>query len=105
MISLTSEQAQHYASFRWLVRNTKDVGKSYLLAYAVLEEAIASGDWINVIDHCPGTPAREFTMKIVRHIYAQEYSKNYLIEFDWLRIRITRKPTSLPEEPSVLRVP
>jgi len=81
------------------------------LAYAILEEAIASGDWINVIDHCPGEPSRQYTMKIVQNIYAEEYAKDYNIEtgkigLSNLAIRMTRKPkpiTFLPEKCSVLR--
>lgn len=105
MISLTPEQSQHYASIRWLVRNTRGAGKSFLLAYAVLEEAIASKDWINVIDHWPSMQSREHTMHMVQRIYGQEYSKDYKIEIGELSIRMTRKPTFLPEKPSVLRDP
>jgi len=72
-IKLTEFQKKHFPTIKWLVDDTRQTGKSYLLALAFVEKALEfRGVWVYVFDHYPIQQGREHLLSIVRNILGSE---------------------------------
>lgn len=79
---LTPIQQMALPTIKWLIKGGKATGRSTVIAYALMEEALEHlGEWIDVWDHSNNYQNKKYLILAIKDLLAkQNYGINYTCE-------------------------